>query len=81
MAVLRGILKERETEQSAPWTVVSLDGQMASTDQNGAFIFRNIHMGKHRLSVRSPMYRPITQDVMVDSEIRNISLYVDRNTL
>lgn len=81
MAVLRGIVKERQTNRKVPWLVISLDGQVASTDQNGAFIFRGVTVGKHRLNIRAEMYRPITKEIEITDSMQTIEITVDSNTL
>lgn len=81
MAVLRGIVKDRQDNSPVPWLAVNLDGAHGVTDKNGAFIFRDVAVGEHRLALRSMFYRPITQQVKVEQAMVSLEVVVDKSTL
>ncbi len=75
VTTLAGVVKDEDGNPLQGITV-SLDGQTATTDENGKYVFKNLEEGSYKLSVSVKDFYPFEVNVKVKSgeNTRNIGL-------
>jgi len=79
MVRLSGVLVDKESGLGVPFTQVTLDANLTTTDSEGMFSF-DVPAGSYTLRVRHANYAPVTMSIELMQD-RNIKVEVVKTTL
>ena len=68
------LVKDKETKRPVPWTAVWLGTRKDITDERGLAVFEEVPPGTYTLRVRSLVYRPHTEDVVVEEGVNRFEV-------